>query len=1202
MTAKTVFHERKASFCSSVHSNDSVFTDAEFTDSVLQTDENHIPSGQPDQINSMMDCSKSTSCSAEFSSVQASATNILYSHSKEQNFMGRESDVFKQGKNRSLKDSGYGSRLDTDDFQSPPVSSSDKSSPFSTASSTKHHANSSTTKNDMFSSTNDDTFQILNLAGSPALVGKSYHQFYYADNNYPFVNSSTTPNESPQAALPVNDRQDKQTTLSGQKCPTCTVPEQSQHVHKNITMDYLNPIKSASCSSIDRLSLTSSLKEYAHNLEMVNSTTDESVGVGKTRERLLSVTRFETLSADLDTPQCATVVKVVDPVNSTSVSSRKEPRQRRPLLRRLHIRKKKNKGAQSVTESTPYDTNEVVMTPAGQAQIRRKKRKQGTQRMVVSDDLTHKVIYPKRGEDQKQSMSRQQDAPMHTNGLKKNENNKQKLEEQTAKIGKERLVLSAEHSFHNASAYFASEGNIDSVPTKFSQSMDGLTDLKILSIQLRKLAQPSQSTTNLDLSQRASETMSNVGLKLSYSMDNLTDPAPAPVCLNSVDTKEPPREGFLWRVLGRASQRWPALIHIVPIQNSQVGERGLCVRKGQQIRALYRVSSQVIVEMETNHLACIPYECCRISRKHYGPKSSLVQLSYSQLYAPVPDLMANNQTQLPTAQRVNDKATAPGPVRVLHAYTPIEMVAIQDCYDYLPLGEINVEAGDKLRVLYCGKQLVYAVKENGEAGVVARSICRLTRKSEKMYQKWVDLTGSPFQADFAVKFNEKPPVFLTNGVLDRYRVGSPTPLLEKRNTFSAGFLAKDEPQSSRSRSNTECSHLSSQCALQKPCMKPLPPTSPGNRKTHAPVSPLAHIGLKSPLSPSQPLSGLLHNTTTAAKPSLPPTHVQSPSHTKHSDKIPRGSEQISEAAKGSSEPPVNDIVPHTKPRSYSGKLMTVVQKYAPPLGSIDYTIRRGLRVRVIQSSPDGKTLRVATKTGTQFDIPASHLCMSRKNSEPSVFFGEHTANDVNNDIHSHVHQSTPDNHYKQGKAPTRNHTTPIPLECGKIMTVIRNYVPTAENMFTIRRGLRVKVVGQQGDLVKVVTKSGTEFCIPRSHLRPSHKSSNASSFLTTDTHTTESLPNNSPSHSSSKQVNTEVTEPLYHDLRSDNPHHVYATIRNLTPTRTAPPRRHTYSSTNEMSQTQFATNGGTWHAAVVPQTAGRGCRVNSTGSQVFQLC
>ena len=1174
--SKEAFHERDASFSSSVQSSDSVFTE--------DLMEQGSPTMGPSHTKSRSDRPYSRK------SPQSASSTKSFKLQAGQQITSDEIQPSTQRYKCSPKDSAYGSRLNTDEFPSPPIS--DGSSPRSLASPNK----SSSSHLGMGSGpvTGTDAVKILPLSHSPVLVNNSYLQFYFNDDPVTLLHTVQSKNETKR-------------TLSSKThhLPSKLVSEQAKGVHKKKFLSSLHPIKSASCSTIDRMSLTSSLEEYASNLEKVNVTvegpTDEVTGMR--RERLLSLTRFETLTRDLESPLCATVVKVVVP----SGSGREGKKQRKHLLSRF--RKKKAETAAKSPTNSSKGLEEVIMTPAGQAKLRKmKEERHGRQRKVVSDDLTHKVHF-QAAETQTAMRRSEHFADMRKKEQQYKEHGEKYLKCHSLNSADERPILSGEKRHPRAGMHFVQENHIGSYATELSQSTDGLADLTRLSMQLRMLAQPSQSTTNLDLSQRASETISNIGLmRTSHSMDDITDSLGAPLSQGHAESNELPREGFLWRVLGRANQRCPALIHIVPIQSRQVGISGLCVRKGQQVRALYRVSGQVIVEMETNHLASIPYECCRISRKHYGPKSTLVEMSYTHLYTAVPSV-PNSQSPQHTAQT---------PLSKTKVHVPIEMVAILDCYDCLPPGEINVDAGDKLRVLYCDDKMVYAVKENGEAGLMARNFCRLTRKSEKLYQKWVEHTRSPFQADFPVRFNEKPPNFLidlVNGTLTEKKTSSSNPTsrnLDTTNVVEIGTKQQgmSPPAKGGKRADIACSTLretNTSAAVapvatgeqqqrsptsppgkgRKPAgvarsfpqkgvqsyLKPLLPPTPLGKRKETPVSPLTKSGLKSPSRDSSAIS---------------PVTTDPPPPTTKSAISPK---QATECAHIATTPPGNSA-PQTltcsthekcthntstshvseisrKPLNYSGKLMTVVHNYVPNVGTVDYTIRKGLRVRVVRASPDGKTLRVATKTGSQFDIPVSHLCFSRKNSEP-LTYRQHTNSDVSNGnclpcVLDHIPQVHPPSH------------TPMPpLECGKIMTVIHDFVPTQENpMLTIRRGLRVKVLGGQDDQVKVQTKTGSIFCIPRSHLRLSHKTSDASVFPRTN-----SPPSN---HESLKRISSA-------DQKSDSSH---------VPVHSNP--RQVQVNNSSSSCGREGTDNTNAARSLHPPNE-RGSRVSSTGSQVFELC
>ena len=1419
--SKEEVHKRIASFSGSIQSNDSVFTDTEDACDSLQTSGRSLPGGMLALASEGMGVRYSRSRRSRPPGVGKSPSSLPCTpgpRNANLHLVGGEV----QSDKRSPKDSGYGSRLDTDEIQSPPLS--DKSSPSRVLSPVKQHGSIVGLEQNANVATDALKLpQILPLAHSPVMVNGSYRQFYYLGDP---VNSSAALNETPfsQKLLIHRYTPSKSPTPSRGRYPDLPIlpPQHSTEENKKIILHALQPIKSASCCSLDRLSLTSSLEEYASNLEKIdvnaNASTDEDVGTR--RERMVSMTRFETTNLEL--PQCTTVVKVVVPVSSSSASAQthEETKRRRSLLDLFQIGKRKTRPA----KSSPNTAN-VMLTSAGWAKLR--KRKQKRERRVVSDDLTHQIHIPTAAEIRdKVVISSPVDG--HSMGKTKRREERREKHTTTKRHSLEiRQYVSKQTQTSTPSTpsemkkqlpvfqdFSLPVTGIGPYTSEMSKSTDGLADLQHLSAQLRKLAQPAQSTTNLDLSQRASETMSVVGLRPSHSVDDLVHPVAAQIGHSLPQGAEQPREGFLWRVLGRANQRWPAYIQIISIQNSQTGVGGICVRKGQQVRALYRVSGRVIVETETHHLAAIPYECCRISRKYYGVKSALVQLSYSQLYVPPLELLslANNHSPVYTAQ-----APSSNGLQKYINYVPIEMVAIQDNYDCKPLGEINIDAGDKLRVLYCDEELVYAVKENGEAGLLTRNYCRLTRKSEKTYQKWVEATHSPFQADYPVKFNRSPPSFLMHRA----------PAANESPTQSSSNLVKSNKSTTNAKLNVKltggCATLSSShdtpsAHFHPPAQNALKsPPKPTNRHKESPVSPPAQNGRKSQskpppvstvaaseasatsfiqripsqqkrlephaklLTPTQSIvpeptltptlamrdgqlvsrhHSLLESTTPSLKitpsfkptpslkpitPSLNPTvairdgrpvsrHHSLPKSTTPSLKSTTSSLKTTPSLKitPSFKPPTPSLKPttpslaptdgrpvsrhhslpksttpslksttsslkttpslkitpsfkptpsltpilamgdgrpvsryHTLPKtttpslnpinptltptlamsdsrlvsrhhslnvcdripvapavrrskimSFSGKLMTVVRNYVPQTGSLDYTIRRGLRVKVLHTSEDGQTLRVATKTGAQFDIPVSHLCFSRKNSEPSLnrlsattlsSIQYQTTANTSTQSGSATYTQTPNAtgyHQNEGNPPTpTSPTTQLPLECGKIMTIIHNFAPSADiSMVTIRRGLRVKVLGGQDDMVKVITKTGTIFSIPRSHLRLSHKTSDASEFASTPQvkQSTEKVP------PPLNPVNTHIP-PASNGLHEDDS--LELTIENRT-INSSPELSHkevnTSSHVNGMQASPLTKDDNssvkTDDGASLSVRRGRGYRVSSTGSQVFELC
>ena len=188
----------------------------------------------------------------------------------------------------------------------------------------------------------------------------------------------------------------------------------------------------------------------------------------------------------------------------------------------------------------------------------------------------------------------------------------------------------------------------------------------------------------------------------------------------------------------------PANIHVAAIQTVHgVRKDELQVYSGQQLKALYRIARRVFVETQEERKGFVPYSCIRISRKYYGSSSSIVQLSYSQLYVQSPDGIED--------YAINSLESKP-------SYTEIEMVAIQD-HTAVSRENLPVKCGDRVRVLYCDDSWVYGVSEDHWAGCLPRISCRLTRRSQAIFQAWNN-GKIPFQADFVVKFNESPPAVL----------------------------------------------------------------------------------------------------------------------------------------------------------------------------------------------------------------------------------------------------------------------------------------------------------------------------------------------------------------------------------------------------------------------------------------------------------
>ena len=205
--------------------------------------------------------------------------------------------------------------------------------------------------------------------------------------------------------------------------------------------------------------------------------------------------------------------------------------------------------------------------------------------------------------------------------------------------------------------------------------------------------------------------------------------------------------GFLWRLLGRASAEWPARLCVAAIQTTHFCERGeLLVRKGEQLTAMYRVSDSVFVESTQGERGLVPYQSIRVSRKTYSSSSKTVRLSYYQLYIHSPD-------GIDTRAATSLQSTHPG----------IEMVSVRELTP-TSQEDLALSRGDQIFVLYCDNEWVYGVDEDRTAGFLPRGACRLTRKSQALYQNWIN-SQSPFQADFVIRFNEPPPPILRRNML-----------------------------------------------------------------------------------------------------------------------------------------------------------------------------------------------------------------------------------------------------------------------------------------------------------------------------------------------------------------------------------------------------------------------------------------------------
>lgn len=195
---------------------------------------------------------------------------------------------------------------------------------------------------------------------------------------------------------------------------------------------------------------------------------------------------------------------------------------------------------------------------------------------------------------------------------------------------------------------------------------------------------------------------------------------------------------FLWRMLGRAKPSCHANIYVVSIQEiSKIDHDYIEVRKGQHLKALYRVADKIFIETPSLEQGFVPYTSCRLSRKHYGSQSTLMQLSYLRLYPESPDGI----DILPTQQ-----------------IPSIKMVAMRS---YLPSSQEEIQTQDNqtFTILYCDSAWIYAINENS-GGLLPRSVCVLSQESQAFFKRWQLMSNHPFQSDFIMKYDEVRPAIL----------------------------------------------------------------------------------------------------------------------------------------------------------------------------------------------------------------------------------------------------------------------------------------------------------------------------------------------------------------------------------------------------------------------------------------------------------
>ena len=205
-----------------------------------------------------------------------------------------------------------------------------------------------------------------------------------------------------------------------------------------------------------------------------------------------------------------------------------------------------------------------------------------------------------------------------------------------------------------------------------------------------------------------------------------------------VDISPPTKSvSFLWRILGRARPDCHANIYVVAIQAiSKASQEDVAVRKGQHLKALYRVSDKIFIETLSMEQGFVPYSLCRLSRKYYGSQSKIFQLSYLQLYPQSPD------------------GTGALPMETI---PKIEMVAVRN-YFSSSNEELCVQSSQIITILYCDSEWIYATNGNSSVGLLPRSVCELSQDSRVTFKKWNQ--SDLFQSDYIIKRNQDRPAIL----------------------------------------------------------------------------------------------------------------------------------------------------------------------------------------------------------------------------------------------------------------------------------------------------------------------------------------------------------------------------------------------------------------------------------------------------------
>ena len=226
-------------------------------------------------------------------------------------------------------------------------------------------------------------------------------------------------------------------------------------------------------------------------------------------------------------------------------------------------------------------------------------------------------------------------------------------------------------------------------------------------------------------------------------------PSHAPTFYRIVCDSKP--TNFVKRVLLRASPARPANLHMVTISSlsdTAPSHGTLPVTLGEKLTALYANGSNIMAVNGRDQCGIVPYSLCRLSRTYYGKNSVAIKLS---------------QTQLFSVSTLNIREYGSSPSR---GGSPVylDLIVVKT---FLPQSreQLSVEVGDKVRLLYCDDNWIYAANKMGGAGFVPRDHCRLVHRSAEVLKKskWA-CPSLPFQSDFVFNLTQAPPPYLVMNI------------------------------------------------------------------------------------------------------------------------------------------------------------------------------------------------------------------------------------------------------------------------------------------------------------------------------------------------------------------------------------------------------------------------------------------------------